>query len=80
MADADAELEATEVLHTLLSVERVENKSLPSNVATATVIDDSNVLWHIPVHGIQTTYEHGDRVILQPELSSSCNQDQVSHS
>lgn len=76
---ADAELEASEVLHSLLSVERVENKSLPSNVTTATEIDDSNILWHTPVHGI-STYVHGDKIILQPDLSSSCNQDQVCYS
>lgn len=68
---ADAELEASEVLHSLLSVERVENKSL-----TSTDIDDSNILWHTPVHGIQT-FGHGDKTVLQPDLSASCNQDQV---
>lgn len=73
---ADAELEASEVLHSLLSVERVENKSLPSS--TATEIDESNILWHTPVHGIQTSYVHGDKIILQSaDLPSSCNQDQV---
>lgn len=70
---ADAELEASEVLHSLLSVERVENKSLPSNVTSATDIDDSNLLWHTPVHGIQ-----GDKIVMQSDLSSSHNQDQVS--
>lgn len=75
---ADAELEASEVLHSLLSVERVENKSLPSNV-TATDIDDSNILWHTPVHGIQSTFVQGDKIILQSDLSSNHNQDQVSY-
>lgn len=76
---ADAELEASEVLHSLLSVERVENKSLTSNATAATDIDDSNILWHTPVHGIQSAFMHadGDKLILQSDLSSSCNQDQV---
>lgn len=75
---ADAELEASEVLHSLLSVERVENKSLPSNVSTASDIDDSNILWHTPVHGIQqSTFVHGDKIILQSDVPCSYNQDQV---
>lgn len=76
---ADAELEASEVLHSLLSVERVENKSLTCNVTAATDIDDSNILWHTPVHGMQSTFMHadGDKIILQSDLTSSCNQDQV---
>lgn len=70
---ADAELEASEVLHSLLSVERVENKSLPSNNATtSTDIDDSNILWHTPVYGVQSTLVHGDKVMVQSD-----NQDQV---
>lgn len=78
---ADAELEASEVLHSLLSVERVENKSLPSNVqAAVTDIDDSNMLWHTPVHGIPSSFGHGDKIMLQPDLSSSCYQDQVRYS
>lgn len=74
---ADAELEASEVLHSLLSVERVENKSLASNAPAETDIDDSNILWHTPVSGIQSTFVHGDKIILQSDLASSYNQDQV---
>ncbi len=74
---ADAELEASEVLHSLLSVERVENKSIPSNVPTAIDTDDSNILWHTPVHGAQSTFVHGDKIILQSDLPSTYSQDQV---
>lgn len=74
---ADAEREASEVLHSLLSVERIENRPLPSNVTATTDVDDSNMLWHTPVHGVQSTFSHGDKVILKPDISTSCHQDQV---
>lgn len=74
---ADAELEASEVLHSLLSVERVENKSLPTDGTAAETIDDSNILWHTPVQGLQSTFLHGDKLILQSDLAASYHQDQV---
>lgn len=78
---ADAEREASEVLHSLLSVERIENKPLPSNATTTTNVDDSNMLWHTPVQGIQSTFlKTGEKTILKPDMPSSSNQDQVRYS
>lgn len=46
----DAEKEASEVLHSLLSVERIENRNITPNVSgTISVVSGGSVHWHLPV-------------------------------
>lgn len=47
----DAEKEASEVLHSLLSVERIENRNITTNVSeTISVVSGGSVHWHLPVN------------------------------
>lgn len=47
----DAEKEASEVLHSLLSVERIENRNITTNVSgTISVITGGSSHWHLPVN------------------------------
>lgn len=47
----DAEKEASEVLHSLLSVERIENRNITTNViGKVSVVSGGSVHWHLPVN------------------------------
>lgn len=75
MADDEREAQASEVLHSLLSVERIEVKPLLTSITTVDDVDDSNIIWHTPVQGLQATFSQGDN--MKSDLSSTCSQDQV---
>lgn len=66
----DAEKEASEVLHSLLSVERIENRNITINAnGTTAELSGGSLHWHLPVN------EDGQRI--SSDLTDATTDSQV---